>query len=64
MSDPSVTAAAVVACDVLREMRAAHEHELGDRVEADLAEAVRIILRAAGPELREAIAHAVAEAGP
>jgi hypothetical protein len=64
MSDPTVTGAARMACDLLREMRAAHEHELGDRIEADLAEAVRIVLRAASPRLHDAIAHAVAEAAP
>jgi hypothetical protein len=53
--DTSVTFAAAAACYVLHDLRAAGQHELADRAEADLAEAVRVIARAAGPRLRESI---------
>lgn len=53
--DPSVTFAAAAACYVLHDLRAAGQHELADSAEADLAEAARIIVRAAGPRLRASI---------
>lgn len=62
--DLSVTFAAAAACYVLHDLRAAGQHELADRAEADLAEAVRIIARAAGPRLRASIRAAVLAEAP
>jgi hypothetical protein len=57
--DPSVTFAAAAACYVLADLRASGQHELADRAEADMGEAVRVIVRAAGPRLRASIRAAV-----
>lgn len=62
--NPSVTFAATAAAYVLNDMRAAGQHEQADRIEADLAEAVRIILRASGPRLRGTIRRDVLHGGP
>lgn len=51
----TLTAAARIAGLVLREARAQGEHEMADRIEADMAAAVAAVWTVAGPELRKAI---------
>jgi hypothetical protein len=48
-----------LAAECLEQVRAAGDHETGDRAEADMATAVRIIWDAAGPMLRAAILETV-----
>lgn len=63
MSAPfsSLAALAEVTCRAMLSARSDGQHELGDLIEADMADAVRTIWTAAGPMLRMSIASMIAE---